>query len=227
MTWFDENGLLHHKNYPTSDTSENEILFTSELVLLRQTINGHKKSADYKLVNSILTFYTKEKKANKRISHDNKTGLMSVYPYLDESIFKIGNRWNFHPRDIAYYALRKYGSKVYPLRLIVSVACLMSCAKPYDYRPIRRNEIKETLINLPIIGFIFRSFIDHHEIVATSGKMLAWVRMVSLNMKWSMFLGSWLIKRQGMSWTYISKIYFSEYGHPIPLLMDRWENWKL
>ncbi len=208
--YFDDRGLMHHVENPTEDSSENEILFTSEYLLLyRDELqntslgsllndytgsipNSYEKIAYPELVNRVLFFYQTEKNNNKRISHDNKTGLVSVYPQLTESIFRVGKRLWLHPRDIVYYGYKKYGFWFYPLLPVVSISNIISCYRTYKVHPDGRKE------------------------VTTSGKLLALVRNLGADLRLTQKICTFLIKRNKnfKSWGNVGKIYFG-YRHPI------------
>jgi len=188
----DEKGLLHHVERPTTNSSENELLFTAEYLNLR----GFKYDPR---VYAMFTFYANEVTSGKRISHDNKTGMVSVFPDLNESIFKVGGRLWLHPRDIVFYGYQKYGWPFYPLLPIVSISNIISCARTWKTHDDGRSEL------------------------TTSGKMLAWFRNRTAGLHLTQKICTWLIKRNPHfgSWYKIGKIYFSAEGHPIPELMKK------
>ena len=139
----------------------------------------------------------------KHMSHDNKTGLVSIWgASIRDSIFKVGHRWWFHPRDIVFYGYMKHGFWFWPLLPIVSLANIISCARTYKYYDDRPE--------------------PHHRQLTTSGKMLAFVRNKSAGLKLTHKICTWLIKRNKHfgSWTKVAKLYFPNEGHPIPILME-------
>ena len=196
-SWFDENGLLHHVNNPTTDSSENELLFTAEYLILGGPSKWYTKAMD------IYDFYMDEVRFERHMSHDNKTGIVSVFEdEIRDSIFKVGNRWWFHPRDIVYFGYMKYGFWFYPLLPVVSIANIISCARTWKYYDDRPE--------------------PHHRQLTTSGKMLAFVRNKSAGLTLTHKICTWLIKRNKHfgSWTKVAKLYFPNEGHPIPILME-------
>lgn len=199
--WLDENRLLHHKRFPTHQTSENELLFTAELILLVAIQEGEYMGNLPGVSAGMLYFYNEQKKLDKHISHDNKTGLVSIWNKYDESIFKVGNRWWFHPRDIVFYGYMKHGAWFWPLLPIVSIANIISCASTYKTHKDRPEGERKHL--------------------TTSGKMLSFVRNKAAGLTLTHKICTWLIERNENfgSWHRVSKIYFPEEGHPIPELM--------
>ena len=198
--WLDENHLLHHKKFPTNETSENELLFTAELLLLEAMT----ENPNHMLIESSMgmrDFYNDQKIQGKHISHDNKTGLVSIWKGYNESIFKVGKRWWLHPRDIVYYGYMKHGAWFWPLLPIVSIANIISCARTYKVHKDRPEGQQKHL--------------------TTSGKMLAFVRNKAAGLTLTHKICTWLIERNDkfLSWYWVSKIYFGEHGHPIPKLM--------
>jgi len=203
-SWFDERGLLHHVNNPTTDSSENELLFTAEYLLLGGAYYFLHKT-------NMRNFYAEEVHQNRHVSHDNKTGLISSMSKYrqEESIFKVGNRWWFHPRDIVYYGYMKYGFWFAPFLPIVSLANIISCARTWKKHEALQPD-----------GTVIK-----WKSLTTSGKMLAFVRNKSAGLTLTHKICTWLIKRNPEfgSWTKVAKIYFPNEGHPIPILMEEYE----
>ena len=195
--WFDENGLLHQTWNPTEESSENELLFTAEYYLL-----GGKGGAGAGSL-QMLWFYNSEWLQGKHMSHDNRTGYLSVVGWDDYSIFKAGNRWWLHPRDTVYWGYMKYGWPFYPLLSIVSLANIWSCARTYKKHKAVQPD-----------GSVLR-----WKSLTTSGKMLALTRNLGADLKLTQKICSWLIRRNPKfkSWTATAKLYF-------PLTNDKGEN---
>jgi hypothetical protein len=123
--WFDENGLMHHVHRPTEDSSENELLFTAEYMLLSGVdLDAHESQLIFE---SMYKFYVEEWEAGKHMSHDNRTGIIAVGLYDNYSIFKAGKRLWLHPRDWIYWGYMKYGWPFAPLMPIVSMFNIWSC----------------------------------------------------------------------------------------------------
>jgi len=210
-SWFDELGLLHHVNNPTTDSSENELLFTAEYIMLSE---NSEQVVDAEL--ALLQFYYDEVVEDRHMSHDNKTGVVATWgAAIKDSIFKVGNRWWLHPRDIVYYGYMKHGYWFYPLLPIVSISNIISCARTWkDHEGIdhRTNTVVKW------------------KSLTTSGKMLAFVRNKSAGLKLTQKICTWLIERnpEFRSWTNVAKIYFPHVGdsgenHPVVTLMAEYE----
>jgi len=194
-SWLDENTLLHHVNNPTEQSSENEILFTAEYVLLRRLLG---KECYFPFLG--YAFYMEEWQDGKHMSHDNRTGILAIdsdhYP-----LYKLANRTWLHPRDLVFWGYKKHPRLFWPLLPIVCISNIISCAKTYKTHKDGRKEL------------------------TTSGKMLAFVRNKSSNLELTHKVCTWFIRRNKHfgSWTKVSKIYFPNKGHPIPILMSEWE----
>ena len=195
----DENHLLHHRLNPTSDTSENELLFTAEYILLNEDLLYQDKEL---LAFSMVEFYMTEVFKGHKISHDNKTGLLVIDPNYTESIFRVGGRWWFHPRDIVFFGYRKYGALFFPLIWIVSLANIISCARTY-----KKSK-------------------DGSKHLTTSGKLLAMVRNLSADMPLTQKICTYLIRRNKHfgSWENVARIYFPDQEgieHPVVTYIKR------
>ena len=230
-SWFDENGLLHHVNNPTTDSSENELLFTAEYLILGGPSKWYTKAMD------IYDFYMDEVRFERHMSHDNKTGIVSVFEdEIRDSIFKVGHRWWFHPRDIAYYGYMKHGV-TFPIMWGIVLGIMLS---PLIYLEHYVWFVALLLVLNPIAIISSANIIScartwkyyddrpepHHRQLTTSGKMLAFVRNKSAGLKLTHKICTWLIKRNEHfgSWTKVAKMYFPNEGHPIPILMEENEN---
>lgn len=170
--WFDENGLMHQVHRPTEDSSENELLFTAEYYLLA---GGNPIAVNFDMMN----FYNQEWDDGKHMSHDNRTGLLSITGWDTRSLLKAGNRWWLHPRDTIYWGYMKHGAWFLPLLPMVSLFNIWSCA------------IK-----------------NRNGVPTTSGKMLALTRNLGANMKLTQKICGWFIKRHFGSIANMAKIYF-------------------
>lgn len=192
--WFDENGLMHQVWKPTEASSENELLYTAEYFLLIGDM--------YAGCPAMMYFYYTEWEAGKHMSHDNRTGFLSIAKDDEYSIFKAGKRWWLHPRDTVYWGYMKYGWPFYPLLPVVSLANIWSCARTY-----KKSK-------------------DGKKHITTSGKMLALTRNLGADLKLTQKICSWLIRRNPKfkSWTATAKRYFplTDYkgaNHPIVRLI--------
>ena len=140
-------------------------------------------------------------------SHDNKTGYICLLQYnnlkstlaVHKLIF--GRTW-IHPRDLALYAWNKYPFLMPLCAPIVSLGCIISCRRTWRTDKFGNQEL------------------------TTSGKMLSLIKMISFDMKITLKICTWLINRNKMFrlWTNVASIYFSATGHPIPRLVNEWEN---
>jgi hypothetical protein len=200
MKFADENMLLHHRPNPTTHTSENELLFTAEYLILN-------KSKNSMIVSKMYNFYQSEVNKGHKISHDNKTGMVAMYPDLDESIFRVGGRIWLHPRDWVFYGYQKHGWPFYPLLPLVSIANIISCARTWKKHP--DSSCARTWKKHP----------DRKELT-TSGKLLAMVRNLSAGMRLTQWICTKLIKNNEHfgSWENVARIYFpNQEGleHPI------------
>lgn len=191
LAFADENYLLHHRPNPTTNTSENELLFTAEYAILQ----GKAWNPRRYIANQMLRFYKEEVAKGHKISHDNKTGMVALYPNLKESIFRVGGRVWLHPRDIIYYGYMKYGAVFYPLLPIVSMANIISCYRTYKTTGTNKH-------------------------ITTSGKLLAMVRNLSAGLRLTQWICTKLIHRNEnfKSWENVARIYFPDVDgmeHPV------------
>ena len=202
--FIDENGLVHHLENPTEESSENEIMFTSLFLILQYKVGNY---FDFKMRQHLIDFFNEEVKQGKHMSHDNRTGLAAVrFNQEDMPLISLGNRVWLHPRDFVWWGWRRHkgtkkGVLFWLLLWIPSFFMILSCYQTYKVR-------------------------DGKKIKKTDGKLLTWIRCQSTKMPLTFRLCTWLIKRNKEfgSWERVSSLYFKEEGHPIPELMRRWEN---
>lgn len=197
MNFFDKNGMLHHLPNPTSDISENELLFTGEYVVLRHL----KGFSSYEGGIDITNAYKSDLANNFHISHDNATGVMCARQVLGFTpIIPIFDKSRAHPRDIVMYGYAKYPFLFWWLLWIPSICMIISCYQNYKVRGGRK-------------------------IIKTDGKILAFIRVKAFNMKITDRICTYLIKKNKFygNWHEVFKRYFKETEHPLPELVKEYE----
>ena len=208
INFFDENGLLHHVPNPTNDSSEIELLFTGEYIVLKTLLNKVTDEEINKFFN-MLDFLAKEIKEGKRVSHDNMTGIYcackSLMHYCPQSMENVMRhlpaieKHRLHPRDLIFYNYAKGGLLGWLLLPLVSLMMIISCARIYKVR-------------------------NGNKIIATDSKLLTFIRCTAFELDWTFKICTWFISKNKFlkSWTGTALYYFKEEGQPIPKLMGEW-----
>lgn len=206
----DNYGFLHHQEAirGNPETSENGPTFSTEAILLGMPLTPRYDM----LIKSKRVFRTTPiSEWGGHFSHDSMTALYASRRVDTSKLPMIywNKRFMLHPRDIVYYGYMRYGFWFYPLLPIVSLANIISCARTWK---------KHKSVNFAGEAIKWKS-------LTTSGKMLAFVRNKSAGLKLTHKICTWLIKRNKHfgSWTKVAKIYFPNEGHPIPILMEKYE----
>ena len=193
--WLDSNGFIHTKKNPSIDQSENSPMYEGLLSGTGRPLFGSTTTIHRRLFRA-----NANREWGSHFSHDNMTGLYCLYknsmydPHTLSTlpIMKWNDRWWLHPRDLAFYFWAHHPLLGLPFLWIASLSMFISC---YQEHKVRNGNI----------------------ILKTDGKLLAWMRCKSFNMRVTYKVCTWLIERNPKfgSWNNVAKIYFREEGHPL------------
>lgn len=182
---------------------ENSVLFTAEYVIL-----SLKEGKDPELLRSMMVSaiesYRKEDghlefDEKEGFSHDNRTAVVCISKilgmnYHTEEKFKHWKQY-MHPRDIVFYNYLKGGWRKLLATFFMWMPILdmiFTCASTYKVRNGKR-------------------------IVKTDGKLLAWVRLHTVEMKLVSKICTYLLSKNMFfkTWKNVFNIYFTDFAHPI------------
>ena len=196
-----------------SPWGENGILFTAEYLRLKQIANNRKTIYDREhglmAIEHIRVSENEFRAIDEPNSHDNHTAIVSISAQMGFDYHKkfFWKHWwrRIHPRDLVYYLYLKGGvarTLVKPFLFILSAAMIYSC---WDTR-------------------------KKPEGLRTDGKLLAWLRLNTINMPLTKKICDNLVTTKFGGWHNIFRIYFKDLNHPnvklakqiySPILKDR------
>jgi hypothetical protein len=189
--WLDKDGFIHLHKFPKVDQSENRNFYTGLLSVKydsRPRIFYGKNGMFKNNSNSEL---------GSHVSHDEITGMYLIrknsgLPCDDLPILKWNNRWWLHPRDMSFYFYCHHPILGLPFLWITSLCMIVSCAQTYKVR-------------------------NGNKIIKTDGKLSAWGKCQTYDMRLTYKICTWLIERNPVfgSWNNCAKIYFKNKEHPL------------
>ncbi len=178
IKWFDENGWM--KLSEDGGTEENGVLFTAYYCLLTGYIPiARKASGNFLLMPN-------------HISHDNITGFNALRLHSGMSP-KLLNSWKtsyLHPRDFLFW---KFARGIEGCEFVLRWIMKNSIKKHWDWRheiqftvaEKDRSFVEQMKVRLcPIFPKLFKS---KRRQLATSGKLLNWLRCHALGGEWKTF----------------------------------------
>ena len=214
MSFLNKYGLINARSVDT--VSENTILFTTELLLLK-----HNEGIKQRLIDFINACKVKDGlyKQNPELfgthddymSHDTLTGLVAfsykydlnyhkeIWAYLVKHLFTYDNvsgKINFdrfmHPRDIIYYGYCAGNLICKFLYPILAIIMIVGVLQKYKIR-------------------------NGNKIIKTDGKLLSWVRCKASNLNLTFKLLTFSLKKFSYFkyWKEVFFYYFAEEEHPI------------
>jgi len=201
-TWLDAEGFMHDRINPSWDATENRVLFSATYQILHTETFGIKPRIA--TVGAFFDEHTRLSKEGMHYSHDNATGMMAYAKYFNwESPVPIFSLDRPHPRDVILYGYAKYPILFWPLLPIPIAAMLFSCSslQAYKYR-------------------------GGNKILKTDGIILTFIRTKALGMDLTFKACTYLIHKNEHfgNWYSVFKEYFRRDGHPIPKLIEAWED---
>ena len=204
--WFDKVGLIHLDRLPDVTNSENGPLFSAEFYLLykltRTENNIHPMI--YKSITSVNPnpkIYKPSALGGEHFSHDNMTGLYTMYYLAFKRCPKhldIWTKYVRHPRDLCFFSYAKLAHKegmlwniLHHLLLIIpALAMVISCFQRFKVR-------------------------NGKKIIKTDGKLLTFVRCYAFNLTKTKKVCEFILKKRGWtSWHHIFSTYFLRQDHP-------------
>jgi len=199
--WIDADRFLHTKKNPDIDQSENGPMFSGLLSIFRSKI------CDTPSFGEIWNFKhlwraNSYRDRGSHFSHDNMTGVYCLYRNhygvvpRELPVAKWNNRWWLHPRDVFFY-FWCHNPRIGLLFLwISSLAMIVSCIQKYKVR-------------------------DGKKFIKTDGKLLAFLRCRSFDLKITYAICTFFIERHKYfnNWNDVARRYFKEEGHPLRKLI--------
>lgn len=247
--WANDNALLGaYKN----EISDNDILFVTQFVIIIRMLGfgDNEEFAKIAIDRHIEQGqFVMRPNTHKKISHDNLTAILSLSYIYDLKYHKEFNLFSrlFHPRDFFYYAALKYKKLQFILKPLVAIFMYFSIVRDMekdkvgsickdDYilsEDVNYFETKYHKYILSIIKTYSAKSSDYpvfktYDFIATSTKLLAFVRLKTLNFGWiEKFLTKKLEKKfHQWPWYEIMHIYFKDFNHPNVLLMHEYYSEK-
>ena len=204
-TCLDKDGFTHDRINPSWDATENRILYTATRRILHHETFGIRWGEVHEAgAMAMLKEHERLSVEGMHYSHDNATAAMAYFKYFGmPSPVPIFSKQRLHPRDIVLYGYAKYPKLFWILLPIPVAAMLFSCSglQPYKVR-------------------------GGNKILKTDGIILTFIRTKALKLDWTFKACTWLLERNEYfgNWYSVFKEYFRRDNHPIPKLVEAWED---
>ena len=194
MDYLDKNGLLRGK-VKSQERDYNTLLFTPLYVILIEKAN---KGIDHAMIDKFFFQVRKDRRENLHISHDNATGICCMEKFLNlPSSIPIFSLSRLHPRDIIFYGYAKYPLVFWFFLWIPMIAMIVTC--------VQNTKVRNGKV-----------------ILKTDGKILAWLRFTTFDLKITKYICTSIIKhnKNFKSFYNCFALYFGE-THPITKVFKR------
>lgn len=223
--WFDEDGYIHLKEYPSVDSTINAPLFTGTYICLKYAVNELTVDDIGRFMFALSHIYkdgiwrTHSKSTLDRFAHDNFTGvicaLVCCRRYLKSRgyEYKEVQKWidripSFHqnadhPRDFIYYNRIKHPVmfSVYYLIFMITIGSLLGWIQVSPYLAIPVLLFAMSIQFAPEIAMIVTCYQtikvrNGRSIVKTDGKILTLIRLIATPMPLTGWICNYLIENK-------------------------------
>lgn len=204
-TWFDNHGLLHLNDHPHPLDSENGPLFSAYFYCLwkfRMDSPHYQLPLTINTVNPTPGLYRPSVEGGEHFSHDNMTGLYSMYYlFIGRCPKHLATMAKYvkHPRDICFNTYAKIAHRrgvlwtllQHLLLVIPALTMMITCYQKYKVRGGRK-------------------------ILKTDGKLMTFLRCHTFGLKKTLRVCEAILHRRSnfKHWGHVFSTYFTRPNHP-------------